>query len=139
MGVETPSRVGAGVARMWGVGPCGRPRGGRAHSPQGTAGSHKGPNPTPRRPCPYALHFIMAQNLLLRAGPLVGLRLIHLRSGQKNETHPLNQGCCILGNKKEPLAGMKRRSKFISTDERSIHESDNNFRSASSSQGRAVV
>ncbi len=45
---------------MWGVGPCGRPRGARAHTPPGPAGSHKGPHP-------YALHLIMAQNLPLRA------------------------------------------------------------------------
>ena len=38
------------------------------------------------------------------------------------------------GNKKEPFADMKGRNKFISTDERSIHERYNNFSQPSSSQ-----
>src|SRR5437016_12049057 len=43
------------------------------------------------------------------------------------------------GNKKEPFADMKGRNKFISTDERSIHESDNNFSQPSSSQRSVAV
>jgi predicted membrane protein len=43
------------------------------------------------------------------------------------------------GNKKEPFAGMKGRNNFISTDERYIHESYNNFSQSSSSQRSVAV
>ena len=63
-----PPRVGAGVEWMRGrnlgdcVGPLWPPVGdGRAHSPRGTTGSHKGPYPTPHRSCPYAMPLAMAK------------------------------------------------------------------------------
>src|SRR5438128_5388534 len=70
LGAETPSRVGAGVAWMWSWGPCGRPLGWKGlREPLSVrhAGSHKGPNPAPHRPCPYAIPLTMAKNLPLRA------------------------------------------------------------------------
>ncbi len=96
VGVETESRVGAGVGWMWGVGPCGRPRGARAHTPRGTAGSHKGPNPAPRRPCPYALHLIMAQNLPLREvrSLIPNFVQTRVRAGhEEKECRPQRPGC----------------------------------------------
>src|SRR6266516_6224480 len=39
-------------------------------------GSHKGPNPTPRRPCPYAIPLAIAKTLPLRGWMGVGTRFI---------------------------------------------------------------
>jgi hypothetical protein len=81
--VQTPPRVGAGVERMWGWGPCGRPlRMRRTHGrpPSRHGGQPQGPQPHSTPPLPLRDAPRHGKNLPLRAlwgsGP------------QKCETHP---------------------------------------------------